>query len=41
MNSGFPLAPTSPVVLVSAKTDSIDVKMPLVSMNAAIISYEL
>ena len=41
MNSGRPLTPILPVVLVESTETSIKVQVPLVAANFEIISYEL
>jgi len=41
MNSGRPLTPILPVILVESTQTSIKVQVPLVATNFEIISYEL
>lgn len=41
MNSGRPLTPTVPVVLLESTETTIKVRIPLVAANFEIISYEL
>jgi hypothetical protein len=41
MNSGRPLTPIDPVVLLESTETTIKVQIPLVAANFEIISYEL